>query len=78
MPSRSQIGRRDQRQLRPAWRTQAVAADRLAAGRAKSRQGSVQGAAEKRAERRGKARPARRVEVPVGQALLKVGKKLRK
>ena len=55
------IGRRDQRELRPARRAQAVAADRLAAGRAKRRQRHVQRAAEKRAEWRGHAARARRV-----------------
>ncbi len=44
------IGRRDQRKLRPARRAEAVAANRLAAGRAERRQRNIQRPAEKRAE----------------------------
>ena len=41
------IGRRDERKLRPACRAQALAADRLAAGRAQLRQRHIDGEAER-------------------------------
>jgi len=55
------IGRRDQRKLRPARRAEAVAANRLAAGRAEGRQRDIQRPAEERSERRCRAAAARDV-----------------
>ena len=55
------IGRRDERELRPAGRAQAVAADRLAAGRAERRQRDIERAPENRAKWRRHAGQPRRV-----------------